>query len=218
MIISHETKEFQDIWNRPTAKRIANKWNGGYFYSKEIVERIIPNVVTDRNWITVNLMEDQLGCDHAIVFIHNHWHCPEWYEWMAKYDDLIMVCSAHEDLDKLQHLGKPVYLPLSVDVEYVKQFRTEKTEDIAFCGRKAKEYNIPENVDRISNIPREQFLSEMAKYRQVYAVDRCAVEARILGCEVLHYDDRCVDTWEILDNLEAAKMLQEILDEIDGKA
>lgn len=215
MIISHEHPEFQRIWNKQTPQRIKNKWNGGYFYSKEIVERIIPNVKTDRNWVTVNLMEAQIGCDHAIVFVHNHTHCPEWYEWYAKYEDLIFVCSTHKDVEKLKHIGKSVYLPLSVDVEYVKQFRTEKTKDVAFCGRKAKERNIPPSVDRISNIPREQFLAEMAKYRKVYAVDRCAVEARVLGCEVLYYDDRCIDTWEILDNLDASKMLQKIIDEVD---
>ena len=32
-----------------------NKYNGAYYYSKEIVKNIIPNVKTDRNWITVNL-------------------------------------------------------------------------------------------------------------------------------------------------------------------
>ena len=32
-----------------------NKYNGAYYYSREIVKNIIPLVKTDRNWITIRL-------------------------------------------------------------------------------------------------------------------------------------------------------------------
>lgn len=58
----------------------------------------------------------------------------------------------------------------------------------------------------------------MAEYRRVYATDRCAIEAKILGCEILPFDPKHPDPekWEVLDNLEAAYILQKKLDLIDG--
>ena len=212
MIINHERPEYI----KARAKIGKGKWNGAYYYSIEICERIIPLIETDRNWITVNIDKEQIGCDHAIVFIHNHVFCPDCYEWMKKYDDLIMVCSYRDDMPKLEHLGTPIYLPLSVDVEYVKQFRAEKTRETAFAGRMIKGGQLPAGVDYICHLPREQFLKEMAKYKRVYAVDRCAIEAMILGCDVLKYDLKN-NGERIIDNAEAAVMLQEELDRIDGK-
>lgn len=214
MIINHERPEYL----KAAARIGKNKYNGAYYYSKEICDSIIPNIRTDRNWITVNLRADKIGCDHAIFFVHNHPHCPEWYEWLTEHKDLIMVCSSHKDMPKIEHIGKPVFLPLSVDIEYVKKFRTEKTKDVAFAGRPEKAYGcrLPRDIDYISLLPREEFLSELAKYKRVYAVDRVAIEARILGCEVIPYDYESVDTGEIIDTSEAVRMLQEELDRIDG--
>ena len=58
----------------------------------------------------------------------------------------------------------------------------------------------------------------MARYKRVYAVGRCAIEAKILGCEVLPYDERFPnpDVWTVLDSKMAAKILQSQLDIIDG--
>lgn len=195
-----------------------DRWNGAYYYSKEIVENIIPRVKTDRNWITINLRRDRIGCDHAIFFIHNHPHCPEWYEWLSVYQDLILVCSCREDMEKLTHLGTPIYLPLSIDVEYVKSFRTKKTKEIAFAGRPEKSwgYDLPEGIEYVYYLPREEFLTELAKYKKVYAVDRASIEAKVLGCEVLPYGYNTVDPGRILDTKDAANMLQDMLDEIDG--
>lgn len=195
-----------------------DRYNGAFYYSEEIVENIIPRIKTDRNWITVNLHKDRIGCDHAIFFAHSHMHCPEWYEWLSVYRDLIFVCSSHEDMEKLERLGKPIYLPLSLDVEYVKSFRTEKTKQVAYAGRpeKRRGCELPEGIDYICHLPRDQFLAEMAKYRQIYGVDRVAIEARILGCEVLDYGFDNFDPGELIDTKEAVKLLQEKLDEIDG--
>lgn len=191
------------------------RWNGAYYYSREITEFIIPNVKTDRNWITLNLKEEQIGCDHAIFFVHNHPNCPEWYEWLKKYDDLILVCCAEDDMEKVAHLGTPIFLPLSVDVEYVKQFRCEKTRQIAYAGRRQKREDAPKNIDYISGLPRTRFLKQLAKYEKVYAVDRAEIEAKILGCEILRYSYKSVAPAEIIDSREAAVMLQKALEEIN---
>ena len=53
------------------APKGSGRYNGAYFYSKEIRKNIIPNVKTDRNWDTLG-MHGVGSLDHAIVFIH---HC-----------------------------------------------------------------------------------------------------------------------------------------------
>lgn len=192
------------------------KYNGAYYYSQEIVDNIVPRIKTDRNWMTINV--SGYACDHAIIFIHNNVH-PELYNWLALYKDLVLVCGIPETCDKVKHLGIPIYLPLSVDVEYLEQFKTEKTKEAAFVGRQPKRigYEFPSGTDFVEKMPREQLLTEMAKYRKVYAVGRTAIEAKVLGCEVLPYDERFPDPdfWKILDNKDAADILQKKLDEID---
>ena len=116
---------------------------------------------------------------------------------------------------------KAVFLPMSVDVEYVKQFRREKDRDICFAGRMEKctdELRYTPWLDFISECSREKLLTEMARYRRVYAIDRVAIEAKILGCEVLPYDKRFPDPdfWRVIDSREAAVMLQDILDKVDA--
>ena len=214
MIINHDNPKYRERWN--AAKD--NKYNGAFYYSKEICKNIIPLIDTDRNWITINQKGE--GCDYAIVFIHNNLH-PDHYDWLQEYTDLILVCGVRETCKKVKHLGKTIYLPLSVDVDYVKQFKTEKTKDTAYVGRKAKMKHgkLPSEVDFLYGMKRQDLLPEMAKYKKVYAVGRCAIEAKILGCKVLPFDERYPNPnkWKILDNREAAKILQEKLDKIDKK-
>lgn len=214
MIINHTYPDYILARNRIGKSR----YNGAFYYSKEICENMIPLIKTDRNWITVELKT--IGLDHSIVFVHNRLH-PEWYDHYEKYNDVIFVCSVKHMCEKLKHLGKTILLPLSVDVEYVKQFRRKKDKDVAFVGRKAKLKEIPsvipEGTDYVCGMPRDQLLSEMARYRKVYAVDRVAIEAKILGCEVLPYEpNNMEDVWEVLDNKDAAKILQRELEKIDG--
>ena len=212
MIINHDTQEYRKKWERA----FNNQWNGAFFYSKEICKYIIPSIKTDRNWITVNVKG--VGCDHAIVFIHNNLH-PEHYDWLSEYDDLILVCGARETCQKVKHLGKAIYLPLSVDVEDVKKYRTEKTKDIAFAGRRAKRKGIelPKDIEYLEGLPRTKFLKELAKFRRVFAVGRVAIEAKILGCKVLPYDERYPypRRWRILDSRDAVPILQEKLDKAE---
>lgn len=212
MIIDHDHPKYREKWKNAGA----NKYNGAFYYSKEIVKNIIPNVQTLRSWITVNIKG--IGCNHAIVFIHNNKH-PDHYDWLARYDDLILVCGIPETVEKVQHLGKAIYLPLSIDVETVKSYCKPKLKNAAFVGRPAKRKGIklPKNIDIIEGLPRTKLLPEMAKYREVYAVGRTAIEAKALGCIIKPYDPRFPDPsiWKVLDNKDAAKILQNKLDEID---
>lgn len=209
MIINHE----DPLYRHTNTMLFKERYNGAFYYSKEICERIIPNVHTDYNWITVNAQGK--GCDHAIVFIHNNKN-PEHYKWLQKYNDLILVCGIPETCEKVAYLGRTIYLPLSINVEEVRSHIRDKTKEVAFAGRpsKRKSARIPINTDCLEGLPRDELLDRMAEYKYIYAVGRTAIEAKVLGCEVLPYDPRFPDPerWQVLDNLEAAKMLQEELD------
>ena len=208
MIINHE----DPLYRHTNAMMYANRYNGALYYSKEICERIIPNVRTDYNWITVNIQKK--ACNHAIVFIHNNLQ-PERYKWLKEYHDLILVCGIPETCEKVAYLGRTIYLPLSINVEEVRSHIRDKTKQVAYAGRPSKKTgNIPINTDCLEGLPRDELLDRMAEYKQIYAVGRTAIEAKVLGCEVLPYDPRFPDPdrWKVIDNLEAAKMLQEELD------
>jgi hypothetical protein len=155
--------------------------------------------------------------DHAIVFAHNNWH-PHIYEWLEAYDDLVIVVCRQSTADALSHLGRTVVLPLSVDVAQVASHARPKDRDVCFAGRMEK-LKSDLGVPKLTGIPRERFLDELARYRRVYAIDRTAIEAKVLGCEVLPYDPEFPDpsVWEVLDTSDAARMLQEALDAIDGQ-
>lgn len=212
MIIDHNSESYINKWD----KSGANRYNGAYYYSVEIVRNIIPNVKTDRNWVTVNCGE---CLDHSIVFIHNNKH-PEFYDWLRAYNDLVLVCGVPETVDKVKHLADhAIYLPLSVDVEEVRKYIKPKTKYKAFAGRKDKlgGCGLAFEGRVLGDMPREQLLEALGEYEVVYAVGRCAIEAKILGCNIEPYDPRFPDpnVWQILDNREAAKILQEKLNEID---
>lgn len=216
MIISHRDKTYQAILNKNTPKRKQNRYNGGYFCSRDIVEEIIPRVQTDRSWITINVRK---CVDHSIFFVHNYLH-PEWYEFLSDYEDVVLVFHHEKIMPELAHLGKQILLPTFINVDYVKQFRTEKTKDTAYVGRSAirKGLLLPGDIDFIENVPREELLSRMAEYKKVYAIGRTALEAKVLGCEILPFDPvwNDPDYWKVLDVKDAAAILQEELDKIDG--
>lgn len=215
MIIDHNHPLYRLKWQ----KAGANAYNGAFYYSKEICKNIIPRVKANYNWITVNI--EQVGCDHAIVFIHNNLH-PERYAWLENYKDLILVCGVEETMPKVAHLGRTIYLPLSVDVEDVSRYRTEKTKDTAFVGRPAKRnyagVKLPIGIDYLENLPRTKLLKEMAQYKNIYAVGRCAIEAKVLGCQVKAYDPRFPnpERWEVLDNKDAAEILLKEINKLNN--
>ena len=62
-------------------------------------------------------------------------------------------------------------------------------------------------------------LEFIAPYEELYAIGRCAIEGMVLGCKIKPFlMDRYPDPnyWKILDNKDAAKILQKELDKIDG--
>ncbi len=190
-----------------------DRWNGAWFYSEEILRGIVPRVRTDRPWVLVNYVG--MCEDHAIVFAHNNWHT-HIYSWLSAYDDLVIVACRQSTADALAHLGRTVVLPLSVDVAEVASHARPKDRDVCFAGRMEK-LKSDLGVPKLTGVPRELFLDELARYRRVYAIDRTAIEAKVLGCEVLPYDPEFPDpsVWKVLDTADAAAMLQKMLDGMD---
>lgn len=222
MIIDHTHPLYAKKRNNMARK--GDKYNGAYYYSKEIVKNIIPNVKTDRNWITIRLPEMKDHPDHSIIFIHNNRN-PNYYEYLRKYKDCILVCGLPSTAENVGFFGKSIYLPLSVDVKAVEKYRVkEKTKDKAFAGRSIKLYyatsSMPKDIDILCDMPQSKLLREMAKYKTIYATGRTAIQAKVLGCHVESHDTRFRDAsiWKVFDNRDAAKMLQEMLDKIDGKS
>lgn len=194
----------------------AGRYNGAYYYSKEIRKLLIPRIKTDRNWVTINI--PGFAADHSIVFVHNNLH-PDHYDWLAKYHDLVLVVGVPETAEKVAHLGKTIYLPLPIDEVNVAQYKCEKDKEVCYAGRGKKFVGKKVSGDPICDLPREEMLTKMAHYKKCYAVGRTAIEAKILGCEVLPYDERFPDPsiWQPFTYEQAAASLQQALDEIDSK-
>ena len=77
---------------------------------------------------------------------------------------------------------------------------------------------VPSGTEVLSGMSQTALLREMAKYKKIYASGRTAIQAKILGCEVLPHETNFPDSrfWKVLDNKEASKILQKRLDEIDN--
>ena len=211
-IIDHTHPAYKKKWMQSGFQR----YNGAYYYSCEIVNNIIPHIKTDRNWVTVNIPGKCF--DHSIVFIHNNKN-PERYSWLKKYKDLVLICGIPETCNKVKKYGTPIYLPLSVDVKEVKKHIHPKINETAFAGRKPKRIGakFKPNTTYIEDLPRDKFLDILSEYKEVYAVGRVAIEAKILGCKILPYDKRYPDVniWRVMDNRVATRILQARLDELD---
>ena len=197
-----------------------NKYNGAYYYSEEITRFFIPTIETDRSWITIKAGEEK--ADHSIVFVHNNRNFEGAYSYLFDLEDVVYVVGLPDMVEQVAPYGKVIYLPLSVDVSYVERFRKKrKMKDTAFVGRREtrRDWEFPKGTDFVEMLPRHQLLWEVSKYRRVYAIGRCAIEARILGCEILPFHPRLPDVslWQILDSRDAAKMLQAELDRLDGR-
>ena len=214
MLIDHTHQEYI----KKRAKQGYGKYNGAYYYSKDIVKHIIPNIKTDRNWVTVRL-EDVPVPEHSIVFIHNNRN-PNYYEYLRKVKDVICICSTPRTLENMVFYGTPIYLPLSVDVASVEKYKRKiKDKDTAFAGRRLKMNNmIPQTADILTDMPQTELIKQMAHYKTIYAVGRTAIQAKILGCELKPYDNMYpdVNVWKVLDCKDAVTLLQQKLDEIDG--
>lgn len=76
---------------------------------------------------------------------------------------------------------------------------------------------MPPGIDYVSGLERNLLLQKLAYYKEAYAVGRTAIEAKILGLNILPFDPRYLNPnlWQPFDNKDAAKMLQKELDKID---
>lgn len=199
-------------------------YNGAYYYSQEIVKNIVPNVKTWRPWDTLG-MKFMRSADHAIVFLHHNLNQDKVYGWLRKYNDLVYVCSTKQTYDwaSRQQNGHAIFLPLSIDIEYVNQFKAKKTKGACYAGNiwgfkkpDIAKY-VPEGTDfPPPNLPREELLKFIAPYKTCYAIGRSAMEASVLGCKVKNCDSRYEGVkWTPWDNKDAAGVLQEELDVLD---
>lgn len=218
MIIDHTNPLYVKKRNSMTKD---GKYNGAYYYSKEIVKNIIPNVKTDRNWVTIRLPEMQDHPDHSIIFIHNNRN-PNYYSYLKEFKDCLLICSLPKTVENLRFYGKTIYLPLSIDVKAVEKYKVKnKSKDIAYAGRALKlrytNNRVPKDTPILNGMPQSRLLREMAKYHRIYASGRTAMQAKVLGCEVLPHETNFPDSsfWKVLDNKDAAKMLQQMLNVID---
>ena len=204
------------------------KYNGAYYYSQEIVKNIIPNVKTDRPWNTLGMRSLGLQRD-AIVFLHHNLNWEKVYGWMkGRYKNNIFVVNTQDTYNYIKSQGWPViFLPLSIDVEYVQQFKTKKTKEVCHTGnrwsfiRQELKDNIPANVDYPpDDLPREELLKFVAPYRKCYAIGRCALEALALGCEIMPFYHKWMEPsyWKLLSNQNAAVLLQKALGDIERGA
>lgn len=200
----------------------SGKHNGAYYYAKEIEKNIVPLVKTDRNWDLLG-MKFTTHYAHSIVFIHHNLSFDKTYGFLKKFDDQLLVVSSWRTYAAAQDAGfNVIFVPLSIDVDYVQKFSTLKTKDACYAGNrwKFKEKDlakfVPESVDcPKADLPRDDLLKFIAPYKKCYAIGRCAIEARALGCGIMKCDSRYEpEDFPLLDNKEAAKILQEELDKI----
>ena len=124
-------------------------------------------------------------------------------------------------MEAVKQWGRPVFLPMSVDTKYVSKYMRPKDREACFAGRMEKctdELRLTPGLEFVAEVERDVFLTELARYRKAYAIDRAAIEAKVLGCEVLPYDRRFPDPsfWRVLDSRDAAAILQDELDRIDS--
>lgn len=197
----------------------AKRSNGAYWYTEEIEKRIVPHIETDRLWVLYNMRD--VTFHHAIVFVHNNVE-PLNYTWLSRCKDLILVCGLPETCENMKGYGETLYLPLSIDVAEVEKHKQAKCRDVCYAGRATKRSYSTVNlsgVPMLAGMDRDRFLDNLAQYRQVYAVGRVALEAKVLGCEVLPFDKRFPDPdiWVVRDNEEVIPLLQKGLDEIEEK-
>ena len=194
--------------------------NGAFYYSKEILDNIIPKIKTERNWVLVNIPD--CCWDNSIVFIHNNKN-PERYSWLEKYKNLIIVCSNYKTLRYMCELFPKfhcILIPLSIDCEYVERFKTKrKTKKTAYYGRLEKcpqDILEDDSITKIYGKDREKNLKEVAKFKTVYSIGRCQLEAKCLGCKVICHEGEYDNLyWKLLDNKEIIPELQRLLNEID---
>lgn len=167
------------------------KNNGAYFYPLEIENDILTDF-KDLNLLVITAAALRYHSRHipdgSIVVCHDYIKPLITYAKLLN-KDVLWVCSSKKAVKEFKDQNeRAVFIPLSIDVDYVKQFKRRKTKDTAFVGNiwsYKKEYvNSLEDVDILTELPRDELLSKMARYKHVIAEGRCQMEALALGCKV----------------------------------
>lgn len=193
---------------------------GEYRLSRDVGWKIIPKVKTDRNWITVNIGE---ACDHSIVFISDS-IAPQSYEFLKRQQDMVLVCESPQSAKYWANTGfYVVYIPPFVDVKYTTYYRRQhgrgsrrvhkNRENLCLLPKHDMSKIFPGGYDTLPYLRHKDFLHEMARYKNVYARGRGAVEAKILDCNVITPDG---SEPIILDINDARLLLEAELERIDG--
>ena len=208
MIISHLDKDYH-----PPCE------NGAHIYSELICKYFVPNIVTGMNWNTINVHKSM---DNSIVFIHSNLNTVKRYGFLKDYKNQLLICSQQSTCRAVENLGTPVYLPLSIDVDYVQQFITTKDRYCCYAGRRAKadtETMKKNGIDILADLPHDELLKRMARYHYVYAVGLTALEAKCLNCNVLPYDQRFPNpaVWKVRNIKDMIPVLQNIIDIYEHK-
>lgn len=209
------------VYHRWITRGLKGSHNGAHYYAKEIEELILPHIDADVFIATTGGTVQPKKVPDGCAFVCHHNVSPEKAYEPFLNRGLLWICSKPSTVGKLEAIGEnAVYIPLSIDTEYVKRFRTEKTRDIAFVGNfwnfKENYINsLPNNVHHVGELPRERLLEEMAKYRRVIAEGRCNMEAQVLGCEVElpDYGKPSLEAIprEVLDSRDAIPYWKEVL-------
>jgi hypothetical protein len=215
IICGTETPEYIEL-----RKNMSGRFNGAYYYAKEFEDNIIPKVKTTRPWVLINMKD---FCeDHAIVLIHDNHNPRGTYAWLRDYQDLIFICSTPTTFHDMQREknGMAIYLPMSVDVDKVLSYAegyNEIEEPTAYYGNRWGIYKdelnvmLPEDCHIIDGVERSEALRDLSHYKTVWAIGRCAIEAKILGCDVKEIPYRYFKgpATDILDNRFAWNNLNE---------
>lgn len=187
-----------DSYKSWQSRQVKGVNNGAYWYSKEIESIILPELDYNLCIITAGatILKPYEVPEGAVIVCHDN-RTPRKSYGMLFGKKVLWVCSKHSTVDLMRSYGeKAVYVPLSIDTEYVKKFKRRRTRDIAYVGnpwafKKSYLGSLPKHVVQLYGMGRDQLLSEIARYKRVIAEGRCLMEAQVLGAkgEVPKYDD-----------------------------
>lgn len=218
IILGTKTQSFIS-WH---GQKTTGKNNGAFWYSKEIEEIILPEL-SHLNLFVVTagatLLNSKNIPDGAVVICHDNRTTVSSYRKLFR-KGVLWVCSKHSTVATLEKAGeKAIYIPLSIDTQYVAQYKQKKkTKDTAFVGNAwafKKDYlaSLPENIVQLSDMERVDLIREMAKFKNVIAEGRCLMEAQVLGCktQVPKYENLEAVYVEALDSRDALPYWREAL-------
>jgi len=221
VIISTKSPEY--IKARNALK--SGKFNGAYYYAREIEEIMLPLLKTDRNVFTIHV--PNIGIDNALIWAHSNIQLESVYNHWHKYKDLVFIVSQKQTYDKLICLfpnDKIIYLPLSIDFSYLDKFKYmgQRKGSVYFGNVWAERHSIfekiPKSVNRLHDVPRKRGLEIIARAETVYACGRCYLESLYLNPKgTIHVKpDYATDDLVLIDTHEAVKLLQKELDKIEN--